>query len=105
MNGGEVAADGFEGGVGWVPLRGELVAVEKVLSAEIGGREAVVILAPMGAHHAIGFEAWQAVVTDDVGVALAVRDRGAVGLAGGAGGGARDVADVGGPGPRLPRWR
>ncbi len=36
-------------------------------------------LAPMGAHNAIGFEAWQAVaswavVTDDAGVAQAVRD-------------------------------
>ena len=42
-----------------------MVAAEKALSAEIGGREAVVFLAPMGAHNAIGFEAWQAVAADD----------------------------------------
>ena len=56
-----------------------VVAAEEELSAAIGGREAVVFLAPMGAHHAIGFEAWQAVaqwavVTGDDGVVLAVRD-------------------------------
>ena len=56
-----------------------VVAAEEALAAEIGGREAVVFLAPMGAHNAIGFEAWQAVaqwavVTDDVGVVQAVRD-------------------------------
>ena len=56
-----------------------VVAAEKALSAEIGGREAVVFLAPMGAHNAIGFEAWQAVaswavVTDDNNVVQAVRD-------------------------------
>ena len=56
-----------------------VVAAEAALAAEIGGREAVVFLAPMGAHNAIGFEAWQAVaswavVTDDAGVAQAVRD-------------------------------
>ncbi len=60
-------------------LQARVVAAEKALSAEIGGREAVVFLAPMGAHNAIGFEAWQAVaqwavVTDDQGVAQAVRD-------------------------------
>ncbi|MDE2898348.1 MAG: cadherin domain-containing protein [Chloroflexota bacterium] len=60
-------------------LQAQVVAAEKALSAEIGGREAVVFLAPMGAHNAIGFEAWQAVaswavVTDDAGVAQAVRD-------------------------------
>ena len=38
-----------------------VVAAEEALAAEIGGREAVVFLAPMGAHNAIGFEAWQAV--------------------------------------------
>ena len=56
-----------------------VVAAEKELSAAIGGREAVVFLAPMGAHNAIGFEAWQAVaqwavVTDDDDVVQAVRD-------------------------------
>jgi len=60
-------------------LQAQVVAAEKALSAEIGGREAVVFLAPMGAHNAIGFEAWQAVaswavVTDDQGVVQAVRD-------------------------------
>ena len=60
-------------------LQVQVVAAEKALSAEIGGREAVVFLAPMGAHNAIGFEAWQAVaswavVTDDAGVVQAVRD-------------------------------
>ncbi len=60
-------------------LRAQVVAAEKALSDEIGGREAVVFLAPMGAHNAIGFEAWQAVaswavVTDDAGVVQAVRD-------------------------------
>ena len=59
-------------------LQAQVVAAEKALSAEIGGREAVVFLAPMGAHNAIGFEAWQAVaqwvvVTDDQGVVQAVR--------------------------------
>ena len=42
-------------------LQAQVVAAETALSAEIGGREAVVFLAPMGAHNAIGFEAWQAV--------------------------------------------
>ena len=60
-------------------LQARVVAAEKALSAEIGGREAVVFLAPMGAHHAIGFEAWQAVaswavVTDDNNVVQAIRD-------------------------------
>ncbi|MDE2903247.1 MAG: hypothetical protein OXP73_09465 [Chloroflexota bacterium] len=60
-------------------LQAQVVAAEKALSTEIGGREAVVFLAPMGAHNAIGFEAWQAVaswavVTDDAGVVQAVRD-------------------------------
>ena len=60
-------------------LQAQVVVAEAALSAEIGGREAVVFLAPMGAHNAIGFEAWQAVaswavVTDDAGVAQAVRD-------------------------------
>ncbi len=60
-------------------LQAQVVAAEAALSAEIGGREAVVFLAPMGAHNAIGFEAWQAVaswavVTDDAGVVQAIRD-------------------------------
>ncbi len=41
-------------------LQAQVVAAEAALAAEIGGREAVVFLAPMGAHNAIGFEAWQA---------------------------------------------
>ena len=57
----------------------QVVAAEAALSAEIGGREAVVFLAPMGAHNAIGFEAWQAVaqwavVTDDDDVVQVIRD-------------------------------
>ncbi|MCY3896725.1 MAG: cadherin domain-containing protein, partial [Chloroflexi bacterium] len=60
-------------------LQARVVAAEKALGDEIGGREAVIFLAPMGAHNAIGFEAWQAVaswavVTDDAGVVQAVRD-------------------------------
>ena len=60
-------------------LQAQVVAAEKALSTEIGGREAVVFLAPMGAHNAIGFEAWQAVaswavVTDDNNVVQAIRD-------------------------------
>ena len=42
-------------------LQAQVVAAEKALSDEVGGREAVVFLAPMGAHNAIGFEAWQVV--------------------------------------------
>ena len=38
-------------------LQAQVVAAEQALSDEIGGREAVVFLAPMGAHNAIGFEA------------------------------------------------
>ncbi len=60
-------------------LQAQVVAAEAALAAEIGGKEAVVFLAPMGAHNAIGFEAWQAVAswavtTDDAGVVQAVRD-------------------------------
>ena len=43
-----------------------MVAAEEALAAEIGGRERIVFLAPMGAHHAIAFEAWQAVAHWDV---------------------------------------
>ena len=39
----------------------QVIAAEDALRAEIGGRDSVVFLAPMGAHNAIGFEAWQAV--------------------------------------------
>ena len=60
-------------------LQAQVVAAETALSDAIGGREAVVFLAPMGAHNAIGFEAWQAVaswavVTDDDDVVQAIRD-------------------------------
>ena len=60
-------------------LQAQVIAAEAALAAELGGREAVVFLAPMGAHNAIGFEAWQAVaawavVTDANGVVQAIRD-------------------------------
>ena len=41
-------------------LQAKVVAAEQELAAEIGGKERIVFLAPMGAHHAIAFEAWQA---------------------------------------------
>ena len=52
--------------------------VELVLSIILEGREAIVFLAPMGPHHAIAVEAWQAVAqwdlqTDDQGTINAVR--------------------------------
>ena len=47
-------------------LQAQVVAAEEALAAEIGGRERIVFLAPMGAHHAIVFEAWQAVAHWDV---------------------------------------
>ena len=52
--------------------------VELLLGILFEGREAVVFLAPMGAHNAIAVEAWQAVAqwdlqTDDEGVVQAVR--------------------------------
>ena len=40
--------------------------VELVLGLVLGSREAVVFLAPMGAHNAIAVEAWQAVAQWDV---------------------------------------
>ena len=40
--------------------------VETLLSIILGGREAVVFLAPVGAHNAIAVEAWQAVAQWDV---------------------------------------
>ena len=43
-----------------------VVGAEELLAAEIGGKERIVFLAPMGAHHAIAFEAWQAVAHWDV---------------------------------------
>ena len=43
-----------------------VVAAEEALAAELGGQERIVFLAPMGAHHAIAFEAWQAVAHWDV---------------------------------------
>ena len=47
-------------------LQAMVVAAEEALAAEIGGRERIVFLAPMGAHNAIAFEAWQAVAHWDV---------------------------------------
>ena len=47
-------------------LQDIVVAAEEALAAEIGGRERIVFLAPMGAHNAIAFEAWQAVAHWDV---------------------------------------
>ena len=47
-------------------LQDHLVAAEETLAAEIGGKERIVFLAPMGAHNAIAFEAWQAVAHWDV---------------------------------------
>ena len=47
-------------------LQAKVVAAEEALAAEVGGKERIVFLAPMGAHHAIAFEAWQAVAHWDV---------------------------------------
>ena len=47
-------------------LQDLVVAAEEALAAEIGGKERIVFLAPMGAHYAIAFEAWQAVAHWDV---------------------------------------
>ena len=47
-------------------LQDIVVAAEEALAAELGGKERIVFLAPMGAHHAIAFEAWQAVAHWDV---------------------------------------
>ena len=47
-------------------LQDLVVGAEEALAAEIGGKERVVFLAPMGAHNAIAFEAWQAVAHWDV---------------------------------------
>ncbi len=60
-------------------LQAQARAAEAALRDEIGGRDTVVFLAPLGAHHAIAYEAWQAVaqwavVTDDGAVVQAVRD-------------------------------
>ena len=43
-----------------------VVAAEESLAAEIGSQDRIVFLAPMGAHHAIAYEAWQAVAHWDV---------------------------------------
>ena len=43
-----------------------VVAAEEALAAEIGSKERIVFLAPIGAHHAIAFEAWQAVAHWDL---------------------------------------
>ncbi len=50
-------------------LQDLVVDAEKTLAAEIGGKERIVFLAPMGAHNAIAFEAWQAVAHWDVATA------------------------------------
>ncbi len=50
-------------------LQAIVVDAEKTLAAEIGGKERIVFLAPMGAHNAIAFEAWQAVAHWDVATA------------------------------------
>ena len=42
-------------------LQDIVVAAEEALVAEVGGQERIVFLAPLGAHHAIAYEAWQAV--------------------------------------------
>ena len=47
-------------------LQAKVVAAEEALAAELGGQERIVFLAPMGTHHAIAFEAWQAVAHWDV---------------------------------------
>ena len=47
-------------------LQDLVVGAEEMLAAEIGGKERIVFLAPMGAHNAIAFEAWQAVAHWDV---------------------------------------
>ena len=43
-----------------------LVEAESSLAKMVGGRESVVMLAPMGAHNAIAIEAWQAVAQWDL---------------------------------------
>ena len=47
-------------------LQAIVTAAEEALAAELGGLERIVFLAPMGAHNAIAFEAWQAVAHWDV---------------------------------------
>ncbi len=47
-------------------LQSIVVDAEEALAAEIGGKDRIVFLAPMGAHHVIAFEAWQAVAHWDV---------------------------------------
>ncbi len=47
-------------------LQAIVVEAEEALAAEIGGKERIVFVAPMGAHNAIAFEAWQAVAHWDV---------------------------------------
>ena len=59
-------------------LLGIVAEAEQTLIGQIGGRESVVFLAPMGAHNAIAVEAWMAVdqwdlQTDDDDVVHAVR--------------------------------
>ena len=89
-------------------LQAQVVAAEAALSEAIGGREAVVFLAPMGAHNAIGFEAWQAVaqwavVTDDAGGGAGGAGRHAGGRPGAhAAAGESDQPDHDGGGQRRP---
>ena len=47
-------------------LQATVHASETIIADLIGGRESVVFLAPMGAHNAIAFEAWQAVAQWDL---------------------------------------
>ena len=47
-------------------LQETVIGAEQELVDDIGSRESVVFLAPMGAHHAIAVEAWQAVAQWDV---------------------------------------
>ncbi len=47
-------------------LQNTVVSAEASLRMEVGGRELVVFLAPMGAHNAIAVEAWQAVAQWDL---------------------------------------
>ena len=59
-------------------MQNKKAQAEAALSAQVGTQEVIVFLAPMGAHHAIAFEAWLSVtqwnvVTNDEGTVMAVR--------------------------------
>ena len=47
-------------------LNGFVRQSEQAIAEAVGGRETLVFLAPMGSHHAIGVEAWQAVAEWDL---------------------------------------